>query len=278
LQRWNAAFAEPHPSNPTKMKTSEEVIAMHSEKVQAKTGVEWVHEIGSHVAVGDTLDIALATTVSFAIALLNCDFCFIYVREAGELVLWVWKYTEREAVEHTRLPLGQSYTAFLAQHRAPIAISPNRCENSEKAFSQWSTDPGETFVSVPLLARDQLVGVINLQHRQPRRYSHSEVKLLSSVGRLLGADIGISHLQSRNSDLVLELETRKLVERGKGILQRDLGLTEEQAYLVLQRQSQQKRKSMKEIAQAVILGDEFKRSVITDPSVARESSSFRTPR
>jgi len=79
------------------------------------------------------------------------------------------------------------------------------------------------------------MGVINFHHRQPRRYSIREVKLLSSVGFLLGADIGISRRQSQNSNLLLELETRKLVERGKGILQRDLGLSEEQAYLVLQR-------------------------------------------
>lgn len=50
------------------------------------------------------------------------------------------------------------------------------------------------------------------------------------------------------------------------ILQRDLGLSEEEAYLRLQRLSQQKRKSMKEIAQAVILGDEFRRSALTEPT------------
>ena len=55
------------------------------------------------------------------------------------------------------------------------------------------------------------------------------------------------------------LETRKLVERAKGILQRDLGLDEEQAYLTLQRQSRQKRRSLKEIAEAVVLGEEIRR-------------------
>ena len=53
-----------------------------------------------------------------------------------------------------------------------------------------------------------------------------------------------------------QLQTRKVVERAKGILQRDLGLNEEQAYLALQRQSRQKRKPMKEIAEAIVLSDE----------------------
>jgi uroporphyrinogen-III synthase len=51
------------------------------------------------------------------------------------------------------------------------------------------------------------------------------------------------------------------VERAKGILQRDLGLSEEQAYLMLQRQSRQKRKAMKEIAEAIVLSDEVKGSL-----------------
>jgi AmiR/NasT family two-component response regulator len=49
-----------------------------------------------------------------------------------------------------------------------------------------------------------------------------------------------------------------VVERAKGILQRELGLSEEHAYLALQRQSRQKRRPMKEIAEAIVLSDEVK--------------------
>ena len=63
---------------------------MDTKQTQIETDVEWVHEIGSHIARGDTLDEALAATVSFAIALVNCDRCFIYVsgrRRTGALGL-----------------------------------------------------------------------------------------------------------------------------------------------------------------------------------------------
>jgi signal transduction protein with GAF and PtsI domain len=233
-----------------------------TKQAQIETDVDWVHEIGSHIARGDTLDAALAVTVSFAIALVNCDRCFIYVRDGAELALWVWKHLDQEEPEHTKLRPGQGYTALLAEHRVPLAISTNSWEQSEaRMFDQWSTDPGETFVSVPLLAGKELLGVINLQHGRPRRYSLRQVKLLSSVGVLLGADIGISRLGSQNSDLLMELETRKLVARGKGILQRELGLSEHEAFLTLQRQSQQKMRPMKEIAQAIILSAEVRQSV-----------------
>jgi len=68
-------------------------------------------------------------------------------------------------------------------------------------------------------------------------------------------------LKRQNSELLIELVTPKLVERGKGILQRELGLSEHEAYLALQRQSQQKKRPTKEIAQAIILSAEVRQSV-----------------
>jgi uroporphyrinogen-III synthase len=236
---------------------------VHTKPTLIKTDLDWVHEIGTHIARGDTLDEALAATVSFAIVLVNCDRCFIYVRDGMELALWVWKHVDQEDErEPTKIPLGRDYTALLAQHRVPIAISTSNRERFEaRVPDRWSTDPGEMFVSIPLLARKELVGAINVRHHRPRQYSRREVKLLSSVGFLLGADIGISRLESQNSEVLIELETRKLVERGKGILQRELGLSEHEAYLALQRQSQQKQQPMKEIAQAIILSAEVRQSV-----------------
>jgi K+-sensing histidine kinase KdpD len=66
-------------------------------------------------------------------------------------------------------------------------------------------------------------------------------------------------LESEKSALSGQLEARKLVERAKGILQREMKINEEEAYRTLQRQSQQTRKSMKEIAESVILNDQLKR-------------------
>lgn len=66
-------------------------------------------------------------------------------------------------------------------------------------------------------------------------------------------------LENEKSALSGQLEARKLVERAKGILQREMKIGEEEAYRTIQRQSQQMRKSMKEIAESVILNDELKR-------------------
>ena len=84
--------------------------------------------------------------------------------------------------------------------------------------------------------------------------------MISAVGFLVGAEIELARLEEANFTLAEQLQTRKLVERAKGILQRDLGLSEEQAYLALQRQSRQKRRPMKEIAEAIVLSDDVRGS------------------
>jgi AmiR/NasT family two-component response regulator len=89
-------------------------------------------------------------------------------------------------------------------------------------------------------------------------HTKRQIRLISTAGFLVGAEIELARLEEANSNLSEQLQTRKLLERAKGILQRDLGITEEQAYLAVQRQSRQKRKSLKDIAEAVILSDEVK--------------------
>ena len=65
-------------------------------------------------------------------------------------------------------------------------------------------------------------------------------------------------LEGERSTLSDQLETRKLLDRAKGILQRDLMLTEEEAYRTIRKESQDRRRSMKEIAESIVLNDELK--------------------
>jgi GAF domain-containing protein len=65
-------------------------------------------------------------------------------------------------------------------------------------------------------------GVINLQHRHPNEHSWAEIQLVATVGFLVGAEIEMARLECENSQLSERLETRKAVDRAKGILQRDL--------------------------------------------------------
>jgi K+-sensing histidine kinase KdpD len=91
------------------------------------------------------------------------------------------------------------------------------------------------------------------------RVAERTAELQKTITELQENERQRERLESEKSALSGQLEARKIVERAKGILQREMKISEEEAYRALQRQSQQMRKSMKEIAESVILNDEMKR-------------------
>ena len=68
-------------------------------------------------------------------------------------------------------------------------------------------------------------------------------------------------LQEEALDMKRQLETRKVVERAKGILQYRHNLTEEEAYLRLRNESRRLRRPMKDLADAIILNEDLNRKV-----------------
>jgi signal transduction protein with GAF and PtsI domain len=224
-----------------------------------------LHEIGSRMAAADPFHEVLARVVDFAVGVVKCDSCFVYVLQGNELILRASKNPHEDIVDRLKLRVGQGITGWVAEHRETVAVSQNAFQDPRfKVFNELPEDRYEAFLSVPLLCRGRLVGVINLQNRQRHTYKRREIQLISMIGFLVGAEMEMARLETENSHLSEQLETRKLVERAKGILQQELGLTEEQAYLALQRQSRQKRRSMKEFADAIILTNELKRGSATD--------------
>ena len=238
---------------------------MDSAPAADKANVDFLHEIGSRMAAAEPLEGVLGRVVDFTTAVVKCDSCFIYVLEDGDLVLRASKNPHQEVVNRLKLHMGQGITGWVAEHREPVAVSQDASRDPRfQYFNELPEDTYEAFLSVPLLSRGRLVGVINVQHRRPHVHNAEEIRLISTIGFLVGAEIEMARLESENSNLYELLETRKLIERAKGILQRDLGLDEEHAYLALQQQSRRTRQRLKDIAEAIVLTDQVKRSSQTN--------------
>jgi signal transduction protein with GAF and PtsI domain len=222
--------------------------------------IDLLHEIGSRIASADPLHAVLGRVVEFITTIVSCDSCFIYVLDADDLVLRASKTPHPDVVDRLKLRVGQGITGWVAEHRQPVAVGSHAFEDPRfQTFNELPEDRYEAFLSVPVVSRGKLVGVINLQHRRPHEHSRREIQVISTIGFLVGAEIEMARLEVENTQLSERLETRKILDRAKGILQRDLGITEEDAYLTIQRQSRQRRKTKKEIAEAIILGDELRR-------------------
>ncbi len=225
------------------------------------SAVDFLHEIGSSMAASDPLHLVLNRIVDFASSVISCDSCFVYVLEDNQLVLRASKNPHSDVVDHLGILLGQGITGWVGWHREPVAIPAKALQDPRfKRFPNLPEDSFEAFLSVPILCRSKLVGVINLQHRKPYQHTANEIRLLTSIGHLVGAELERARLETENVQLSDRLESRKQVERAKGVLQRDFGLDEESAYKAMQRESRQRRKSMREIAEAIILNDDLRKS------------------
>jgi signal transduction protein with GAF and PtsI domain len=223
------------------------------------SSVDLLHEIGGQLATAGGFHEVLDRVVEFASGLVKCDSCLIYVLEGENLVLRASKNAHPDIIDRLKLRVGQGITGWVAAHNEPVAISERAALDPRfQFFHELPEDTYEAFLSVPLMCRGRVVGTINLQHRLPHVHKRKEIRLISAIGFLVGAEIELARMEEANSHLADQLQTRKVVERAKGILQRELGLSEEQSYLALQQQSRQKRKAMREIAEAIILGYEVR--------------------
>lgn len=212
-----------------------------------------LHDLGTRMASANPLDEVLDRVIEFASTIAKCDSCFVFVMEEDELVLRASKNPHPDEVGRLTLQLGEGITGWVAQHRRPVAVERNAFHDPRfQFFNELPEDRYESFLSVPLLSRGRVVGVINLQNREPHSYGKLEIRLISTIGFLVGAEIELARLEEKSSQLSEELETRKVVERAKGVLQQEGHLTEEAAYLKLRRESRQQRKSMKEVAEAIV--------------------------
>ena len=220
-----------------------------------------LNKMASRLSAADPLHAVLDEVVEFVAAVVECDSCMVYVLEGDELVLRASKNPHPEALGRLKMRVGQGITGWVAEHRKPVVVSERAYADPRfMLFNELPEDYFQAFLSVPLVSGGELVGVINLQNRMPQQYGKREINLVATIGFLVGAEVQRARLESERSELFDQLEKRKLVDRAKGILQRELKLTEEEAYRTMQRESQQRRKSMKEIAESIILNDDLKRS------------------
>lgn len=222
--------------------------------------IDLLHEIGGRMAAADPFHEVLQRIVEMVTAAVRCDSCFLYVLDKDKLVLRASRNPHEDVVDRLVMDLGQGVTGWVAEHRQTVTL-PSRAWTDPRfaKFGSLPEDRFEAFLGVPILCRGKLVGAINVQHKVPHNHSRREIKLITMIGYLVGAEVELARMEYEKRLLSEQLESRKVMERAKGILQRELGVDEETAYLALQKQSRQKRKPLKEIAEAIILMDDLKK-------------------
>lgn len=217
-----------------------------------------------------SLNEMLGEIVGLAAMVTGCDACLVYLVEyaTGEFVLRASLVPHNYDLSNFRMSMGEGVTGWVAEHQSPVALSDNAAADARfKLFPSLVEDTYQAFLSVPLVNKARTIGVINIHHRERHEHGPEEIDTVSFIGEQMGTAIAKSLLEEENARLTEEtaemksqLETRKAVERAKGILQQRLHLTEEQAYLRMRNESRRLRRPMKELADAIILSESLSRA------------------
>jgi signal transduction protein with GAF and PtsI domain len=212
----------------------------------------------------------LGEIVGLAARVSACDACLVYLVEAGtgEFVLRASLVPHAVDLGTLRMKVGEGVTGWVAEHQSPVALSARASQDPRfKMFPALVEDTYEAFLSVPLINKGGAIGVVNVHHRERHDHSVSEITTIQFIGEQMGGAIAKSLLEEENGRLAAEaeemkqqLETRKAVERAKGILQSRHKLTEEEAYLRMRNESRRLRRPMKDLADAIILAEELSRA------------------
>jgi uroporphyrinogen-III synthase len=152
----------------------------------------------------------------------------------------------------------------VAEHKSAVALASKAAADKRfKKFPALIEDTYEAFLSVPLVSGGDVIGVINVHHKEQRPHTPADISLMAFMGEQIGGAIAKSRLSEENvrlqeetQEMKRQLETRKLVERAKGILQSKYKLSEEAAYLRLRNESRRLRRPMRDLAEAIILAED----------------------
>ncbi len=115
-----------------------------------------------------------------------------------------------------------------------------------------------SMLGVPLHVKgNRVIGVLDCFTIKPHKFSETEINLVTTVANQAAIAIENTHLMVRTKVIEEELEKRKIIDRAKEILMAKKGFSGEISFRWIQKKSMDTRKSMKEIAEAVIISQDI---------------------
>lgn len=163
-----------------------------------------------------------------------------------------------EYVKDRSLNLNEGVVGYVVTHKRPLLIK-NVLRNRRFKEKEMARALGlVSMAGVPLkLKDDRVIGVLNCFTNKPHDFSNVEVNLLTAVSNQAAVAILNTELMVKTKVIQEELETRKLIERAKEVLMQRKSLKGDEAYRWLQKRSMDSRKSMRQVAEAVLLSEEL---------------------
>lgn len=211
--------------------------------------------ISSDLYLEDILRLIVVVTAE----VMKSKICSLWLVDERDQALKI-RATQSMSAEYLKersLKLGEGVVGFVAQENKPM-MSYNVLKEPRYKEKELARKEGlVSMLSVPMCVKERVIGVINCYTSFPHKFTRSEVEVLTAVANQAAIAIENAGLIMKAKIIEDELISRKLVERAKGILMKEQDLSEEEAFRRIQKKSMDLRKSMREIAEAVILANQI---------------------
>ncbi|WP_374942045.1 phosphoenolpyruvate--protein phosphotransferase [Sphingomonas sp.] len=134
---------------------------------------------------------------------IGSEVCSIYLLREGVLELYATRGLAQEAVHVTKLALGEGLVGTIAEDVEVLNLDeatshPNFVHNPETGEERF-----HSFAGVPIIRRERAVGVLAVQHVDPRRYQDVEIEALQTVAMVLSeliANAGLVDVATTGAD------------------------------------------------------------------------------
>jgi signal transduction protein with GAF and PtsI domain len=229
--------------------------ASHAKRLEAISKVS--QTITSSLYLEDILKLIVTVTAE----IMNSKVCSLSLLDDKTNTL-VLKATQSMSESYNKKPplrMGEGIAGRAVLENRPQTVYDISKESEYKYKDIAKREGLRSLLCVPLSVKGRVIGVLNSYTSKPHNFTSEEIDILTTVANQAAIVIENAELMVKTRVIQEELETRKSVEKAKGILMREQGLSEEESFKKIQRQSMDTRRSMREIAEAIILINSMKK-------------------
>jgi signal transduction protein with GAF and PtsI domain len=224
--------------------------------------IKAITQISNAITSDQYLEDILKLIVMVTAKVTGVEICSLWLLEEGEkgkiARLKATQAIDPEYVKDRVLSLNEGVVGYVASTNKPLVIKDVLKEPRFKEKEMARKLGLVSMLGVPLhVKEDNVIGVLDCFTVRPYTFSETEVSLVTTVANQAAIAIENTQLIVRSKIIEEELEKRKMIDRAKEILMSKKGLSAERAFRWIQRKSMDTRKSMKEIAEAIIISQDI---------------------
>lgn len=238
-----------------------------AERVKKQEGYKiYLRQIGALAKVaslinsGLYLDELLRLIVNVTAGVMNSKICSLMLVDPvnKELVVRATQSISEAYNKKANIKLGAGIAGKVASDNKPICVLDVRKDERYINRDIAEEEGLYSLASVPLAVKGRVIGVFNCYTSRKHKFTKSELDTLSALAAQAALAIENAELDLRVRSAEEALTTRKVIERAKDILSQEAGILPSEAYRLIQKQSMDNRKTMREVAEAIILSHNIK--------------------